>query len=427
MVLVAPAAAQQPAALQPIDGIVAVVGQRIILLSEVDEEINQRRGQGLQLPADSAGLVALRRQVLSDLIDDEVLFVRARLDTSITVTDAEVQSAVEEQVRQVRSQFRTDQEYRTALAGAGLGTPEEYRRWITEKQRRSAYQQRFLQRMQQEGKLRSGTVSETELRGAYQAAMAQSQRRRPPTISFRQVVVAPRPTATARARARLLAESVQVELERGADFADAVRRFTSDVSTREAGGDLGFFRRGMMVRAFEDVAFQLRPGVISPVVETQYGYHIIQVERVLPAEVKARHILFSPEITDADLAAARALADSAARLVRGGASADSLARLWGDTAEPRQVGPADRTQMNPAYTQAFAGVEPGSVVGPFEMNPETPQRIRFVVVQVTDVQPERDFTFDEVRDQLRTNMLRERGIRNLLTDLRRRTYVDVRM
>ncbi len=420
------AIAQQP--IQSLDRIAAVVGERIILLSEIDEEINQRRSQGLQVPEDSAAVADLRRQVLDELIDDEVIYQRARSDTAITVSDQEVLGAVEEQVRQVRGQFRTEAEFRAALQGAGLGTPEEYRRWLTDKQRRAAYQQRLIGSLQQEGKLRAGTVSEAELRQAFDAAMQRTGgRRRPPTITFTQIVVAPRPSEEARREALRRADSVRVELERGADFATMARRFTDDITTRESGGDLGFFRRGVMVRAFEEMAFSIRPGVVSPVVATPFGYHIILVERVLSAEVKARHILFSPAIGAPELAAARGLADSLATLVRGGASADSLARAYGDSAEPRSIGPADRTQMDSTYAQALADATPGAVVGPFPLNADVPTRTRFVVVQVTDVQPERDFAFEEVRDQLRSGLLREKGIRNLISDLRRQTYIDVRL
>lgn len=419
---------QQSSGPDVIDRIAAVVGQRVILLSEIDEEINQRRSAGLQVPQDSAALLALRRQVLSDLVDDEVLYERARRDTTITVTDAEVQSAVEEQYRQVRAQFHSDLELRNALAAAGLGTPEEYRRWLTEKQRRAAYQQRFIGKLQNEGKLHPGTISDEELRTRYQQALAQpGASHRPPSITFAQVVVVPRPTEAAQAAARIKAESVQVALERGADFATAARRFSDDASTKESGGDLGWFRRGQMVRAFEEVAFNLRPGVVSPVVQTPYGFHIILVERVLPAEVKARHILFAPQVSDSDIAAARRLADSVVAAIRRGANADSLARLYGDSTEPRTIEGADRTQLQGAYAQQLAGVQGDTLIGPFQIDPDTPTRTRFVVAQVTDVQPERQYTFDEVREQMRQGLVREKGIRNLLDDLRRRTYVDLRL
>ena len=427
-VFAAPLAAQQAEPPQVIDRIAAVVGERIILVSEIDEEINQRRGNGLQIPDDSAALVQLRRQVLSDLVDDEVIYQRARRDTSISVTDQEVQNAVDEQFRQVRAQFHSDAEFANALRGAQLGTPEEYRRWLTDKQRRAAYQQRYIGKLQQAGKLRSGTISEADLQRAYQEAVAREgdRNRRPATITFRQIVISPQPTLAARHEALRRADSVRTALENGADFSEMARRFSDDVTTKDNGGDLGFFRRGVMVRPFEEAAFGLRPGVISPIVESPFGYHIIIVDRIQAAEVKARHILFTPAISDAERTAAQRLADSLAVLVRGGASADSLARLYGDSSEPRSIGPADRSQMDSTYIRALADAAAGSVVGPVPMDAGG-GRMRYVVMQVTDVQAERAFAFEEVRDQLRQNLLRERGIRNLIADLRRQTYIDIRL
>lgn len=424
-----PAVAQQPTEL--IDRIAAIVGDRVILLSEVEEGVQNMRAQGMTVPEDSAGLTNLRRQYLNELIDQEVMYQRARRDTTITITDQEINAAVEETWRQVRSQFRTDADFRAALAQSPYGTPEEYRRFLVDQQRRSAMIQRLLQNLGQEGKLRGGSVGDADLQRAYQAMLADPQRpRRNPTITLRQIVVAPVVRDSLRALALAQAESVKIEIERGADFATMARRWSDDGS-REQGGDLGFFRRGDMVRPFEEVAFALRPGLVSPVVRTQYGYHLIMVERVQAAEIKARHILFSPDIHPDDLASARRLADSLAALVRGGASADSLARIHGDTSETRTIGPVDRAALRrnlPAY-DAVLGETPavGQVIGPFPSEPATPERTRFVVLQVSDIQPQRDFTFEEAREEMRSRLIRQQGIRNLVSDLRRQIYVDVRL
>lgn len=414
---------------QLIDRIIAVVADRTILLSEIDEEISQRRGQGLQVPDDSLALMALRLRVLNDLIDDEIIYQHARRDTTVQVTDAEVQSGVEEQVRQVRAQFRTEQEFRAALQQGGWGTAEEYRRWYADQQRRFEYRRRFLDKQRQERKLVPAPVSEADLQRAFEEARGQQGgvRHRPPTVSFEQIVVVPRPSDAARAAALVRAESALAELNRGADFATLARRLSDDPGTKEQGGDLGWFRRGAMVRQFEDVAFRLRPGQVSPVVHTPFGYHVIQVERIQPAEIKARHILFAPAVSDSDLVVARRSADSVAALLRGGALLDSLAQVFGDTSEPRTVGPLDRSQLTPAFTAAFQDAPIRQVLDAFVVDADNPLRTRYIVARVTDVQPERDFTFDEVREQLRQSVSQERAYREFVARLRRQTYVDIRL
>lgn len=426
------APARLPAQQAPeiIDRIVAVVGDRPILFSEVEEELLLLERQGQTLPTDSTARNALRRQVLERMIDEEVLYQRARLDTTIVVSDADVQTAVDQQVRQVRTQFRTETEYRAQLTAAGFGTPEEYRRWLADQQRRSAFQQRYIEKLRGEGKMRGGSVSEAEVRQAFAAAQSQAQQR-PGTITFRQIAIAPVPTPLARAAAFARAESALAEVRGGAEFAVVARRLSADRVSRELGGDLGWFRRGQMVQAFDRVAFRLRPGQVSEVVSTPFGYHIIQVERVQPGEVKARHILISPIITQPELDAAQRIADTVAAQLRAGANFDTLHALYADTVEQKQVGPLPRTQLTgpyAAYGAALEGLQPGQVAPVFALAADDSLRTKYVVAILDDVQPERPYRFEdpEVQGQLRQGLQRERAVRDYVRSLRRQTYVDIR-
>src|SRR5512138_2006771 len=113
----------------PVDRVVAVVGDQVILWSDVMNSINQQRAAGLQLPPDSAGQAALAKDALSALVDEEILVQKAHL-MKIDVTQDEVNRSVDDQIRRVRGQFQTDEEYRNELRTAGFGTPEEYRRTL---------------------------------------------------------------------------------------------------------------------------------------------------------------------------------------------------------------------------------------------------------------------------------------------------------
>jgi hypothetical protein len=103
-------------------------------------------------------------------------------------------------------------------------------------------------------------------------------------------------------KARETAEALLSRLHNGEDFSKLAEEFSDDPGSKSKGGDLGYFPRGIMTPKFEDAAFQLAPGEVSGVVESNFGYHIIQVEDrrqvaddcgINTEEIRARHILIS--------------------------------------------------------------------------------------------------------------------------------------
>ena len=407
-----------------VDRVVAVVGNRPVLASQVDEEIFSRQSQGAQMPNDPEGLKAIRQQIVSSIIDEELLLQQAHRDTSITVTDEEIASGVEEQVRKVRSNFTSEVDYTTELKKAGFQTPEEYRRWLTDQQRRAAFQNRLIEKLRNDGKLKPVAPTEKEMKQFFEEQKA-SLGSRPATLSFRQIVVTPAPTQAAKDRTKAQADSIVLELRRGADFATAARRFSQDPGSKEQGGSLNWFRRGVMVPEFEKVAFSLKPGIVSDPVESPFGYHIIQVERVQPGEVQARHILLVPELDSARVAQSRILADSLRNALAAGASFDSLQRLHHDRTAEREAENVPVTKLPESYAKAIGEAAPDSLLPVFVM-PGAGSRDQFVVLQVTDRRPEGEIRYEDVRDRIRQQLGEQLAIRRYLDGLRKSTYVEIR-
>jgi peptidyl-prolyl cis-trans isomerase SurA len=406
-----------------IDRVVAVVGNRPVLESQVDEEIFSRQSQGVQLPTDPKGLALVRRQVVSAIIDEELLVQQAMRDTAITVTDQEIADGVEQQVRKVRGNFPSEIDYRNELKKAGFQTPEEYRRWLTDQQRRAALQNRLIDKLRTDGKLKPVAPTEQEMREFFEEQKG-SLGSRPATISFRQIVISPKPSAAAKARSRAQADSIVGELRSGADFATAAKRFSQDPGSRDQGGSLNWFRRGVMVPEFERVAFTLKPGQISDPVESSFGFHIIQVERVQPAEVQARHILLAPEIDSAHVDSARSLAEMIRGKVTTGAPFDSLQRLYHDPSAERQAEDVPADKLPEAYGKVIADADSGTVLPVFSI-PGTGKE-QFVVLQVTGRRSQGEIRYDDVKDRIRKQLGDQLAIRRYLDRLRQGTYVEVR-
>jgi parvulin-like peptidyl-prolyl isomerase len=415
----APAAAQG----ETIDKIVAVVGTAVILESQLQEELFGRQQGGMTLPTEPAALAALRRQILNDLIDQEVVIQLAQRDTTIVLTEDEVSSAVETKFREVRGGFTSEVDFRRELTNAGFGTPEEYRRWLTDGQRRRILQSRFFAAARSRGALSPVTPTERELRDYFDRATDRGER--PAAVAFRQLVITPRASAAAKEAARLLADSIAQALRAGGDFAVAARRFSMDGSAQQ-GGDLGWFRRGQMVRAFEEVAFALRPGTISEPVESPFGWHVIQVQRIQPTEVNARHILIMPTITQAEADSARALAERLRAAVLEGAPLDSLQRLYADPEEEKvfDLFPIDR--LPPSYRPVIEA-DSGAVTPVFRLEAQGDAiRSKYLFAVVTQKRPAGPVRFEDVRDQLRTRVGQDLALARYMAGLRRLAYVDIR-
>lgn len=423
----APALAQEPdSGFVPVDRIVAVVGSRPIMASRIDEEVLVMRQQGEEIPADSAALVKLKHEILDRMIEEELLVQVARGDTLVEVSEQDLQQAVDAGLREIRNQFPSELDYARELRKAGFDSPEDYRLWYTELKRRELLRQALFRSLRDRGELRPVQPTEAEMRAYYDQLPQKPQR--PPTVSFRQIVVKTEADSAAWTAAAMLADSVWGLLRKDKDrFAALAREFSDDPTTAERGGELGFFRRGQMVREFEAVAFRMRPGQVSPPVRSPFGYHIIEVLRVEPAEVQARHILLSPDFTEKDRAAARHTAERIAQQLAAGASFDSLHRIFHDRLEQAVAEDLPIKNLPPDYVTALQGAAPGEVIGPIELDQGPPRPPKYAVIVFGEELPEGELTFEDVRDQLQERLSQEGAFQRYVEQLKEKTYIDIRM
>lgn len=262
-------AAAAPSAVAPLQGTVARVNGSVI------DAIELRRAKKVLLRGQTVPVeqqAALEKQAVEQLISAELLYQAA---AKLEVADLDKQ--IDAKVAQGRARFKDEQEFTKAIKD--LEMDEKALREYT---RRDLLISQFL-----ETEFASKTsVSEAESRSFYDKNL--DKFKRDETVKASHILIGADSTAPAddRKKARETAEKLRKELAGGADFA-ALAKGNSTCPSSQQGGDLGFFGKGQMVPPFEKAAFALKPGEISDVVETQFGYHIIKLTERKPAATTA--------------------------------------------------------------------------------------------------------------------------------------------
>lgn len=421
----APVAAQQAA--EPIDRVVAVVGSAAITFTQLQEEFYTRYAvRGLEPPTEPARVQREMRELVDTLINAELLYQGALKDTTIVVSSLDVNDAVDQTMMRLRRQVPSEQAFLAELRRAGFVGIEDYRRWLVEDQHRELLRSQYLDNLRGKGEMSPVSPTEKEVR-AYYESRKDALPPRPPSVNFRQIIIRPVPDSMARMTAFLTADSIARAIRDGADFAVAARRFSKDVASAQQGGEMDWFRRGLMVRPFEEAAFTLPRGTISNPVETVFGWHVIQVERRVPSEVKVRHILISPEIGQAELDRARAQAESLRQLIEAGASFDSLQAIHHDPSELREGLGAIVDSLHPSYASGIAGVPAGGISPVFEVVMEgSSLPPKYAIVKVTERIPAGPQPYDQIRERARIALGEVMGQQRYFDELRRKVYIDIR-
>jgi peptidyl-prolyl cis-trans isomerase SurA len=414
-----------------IDRIVAVVGEKPILLSDLMDAIFTFRSAGRDVPdiRDTAAFNPYMRDRLNDMIDQEVMIAVAKQYKS-EVDDKEIAPDVDKHLKELHGKFKSDAEFRTQLKAEGFGTETDLRNSLLESRRRDLLQQMAVDSLRAHGKLAAPVnVTEAQVTAAFNKAKDRIGKR-PATIAFKQIVVAPKPDSAERATAKAKAESLLVVIQKGGDFETIAKKESMDPGSRDQGGALPFARRGLMVEAFDRAIFSgAPPGTVLPIpIETPFGFHIIRIDRVLPAQVKASHILIIPKTDSADVARARLVADTVIMKWRSGTPYDTLVKYYHDPDEIRiQSEIAIDSTMPEEYRTAIEGIKQGQLTRPFAIpNPRTGQP-KFAVLLITERNNGGDYTIADLRDKIRQQLVEEAQFRRMMDELRREQFVKITM
>ena len=414
---------QVPSEEDVVDRVMAIVGDSIILRTEIQEELQRMAmSEGVPLPDPGSELDQMMSEVLDQMINRSLVLQEAARDTLIRVNESEIEDRVAARIDDVAQQFGGQSGLQQALATDGLNLAE-YRDLLRTQIRQEQTQQLFLQRTLQNAP--TIELSEDDLLTAFQASRAQLQQR-PKIITFTQVVLKPTPSEISQQTARAEADSLLGEIQGGSNFEELAQLHSDDIGSAELGGDLGWFRRGTMVTEFDEAAFSMRDGQVSDIVQTEFGYHIIKIERSRAGEKRGRHILVIPEMTETDIQRTRDTASVVLGRVKAGEPMEILFSQYSDEEAPDTLRvPFDQIdQLPPGYGVIATGVG-NEVIGPIEY--ETPRgEIRLAVVKVEEVREAGAYTFEDLRGQVAAQLQEQRQYARILEELRAKTHIEIR-
>ena len=298
------AQAQEPK-VQVVDKVVAVVGKNIILQSDVESQYVQYRMQG-----DFEGSSeAMHCAILEELMFQKLLLNQAEMD-SLNVTDNEVEMEMNRRISDLLGRAGSQEKLESIFNKTMSEIKEELRRLVKEKS---------LQDQVRADILKGVVVTPAEVKKFFNSLPADSIPFVDDQYEIMQIVK--RPPVSIDEKLAVKDQLYQIRkriLDGESSFSTMAILYSEDPGSATKGGELGFTGRGELAPEFEMVAFNLRDGEISEVVETQFGFHIIQLIERRGDYVNCRHILLTAKVPVEALEKAQHELDSAATLIRNG-------------------------------------------------------------------------------------------------------------
>ena len=307
-----------------IDGVAAVVGRNIIKYSDIDRTYAQMRLRG-----QTTDEASTRCGILENLILNQLLVHKAELD-SVEVTDAEIADYLQDYLDNDLQRSGSREALREATGFTYDELKEQYDRML-----RNLF---MAQRMQYQ-LTENVKVTPLEVSEFFHAIPTDSLPEIPERYELSEIELQPTISEEERERVRTRLAELRERIVKGEKFSMLATLYSQDPGSARKGGELGMTGRGKFVAEFETAAFALKPGEVSPIIETQFGFHILQLIERRGNMVNVRHILLIPKVSSDDMLRARMTLDSLATEIRKGTiSFEDAARQYSTAANARQGG-----------------------------------------------------------------------------------------
>ncbi len=415
---------------QLVDRIMAVVGDEIILLSDVRRKISalmMSRNMNENTPANV--IESLFREVIQDMVNEQLLLVKAAQD-SIEVDMRQVDLLEKDQLAEIKREYGSDEAFSNALQEFGL-TEQQLRYMLREMKYKYLLTETLMQEISS-----SNTPTSQEME-AWLVANQDSIPVMPEQFQLSHILLYPKVLEKRKDETKEKLQGILKRIRDGEDFAELAREYSQDPGSASEGGDLGFFTRNEMVPEFSEVAFSLQPGEVSNIVETklqtgegmQFGFHIIKVEEIRSEQIRARHILMllKPDEED-EKAIIERLKQMREEIASGNTTFEDMAKENSEDENSSELGGKlqwlTKEQGIPSIIIQAEKLEVGEISEPFK------SQFGYHILKLNDYKSAHTLNIKDDNYIIRQMVTQQKNMVELdriLNKLKTETYIDIRM
>ena len=409
-----------------IDKTIAVIGNEMITISQLEEEVQMMRAYGML--SDKSG----RCEILEQMMASKLFLMQARVD-SIAVNNDVVESELRNRLDNVRTQLGGDEGVEEYFKKPLHKLRQEWREAITD--------QTMTQQMQQEIAKKVPELTPYDVQKYLDGVDKADLPMVPVKYQLSQISIYPdRDAANLAVKERLLA--IRERIINGEKFSTLARLYSQDPGSARKGGELGMASKSIFWPAFSDAAMALKAGVVSQIVETPDGFHIIEVLEKKGDMFNARHILLKPEYTSDDRDKAFHTLDSLkTELQKGEVPFELVARFYSQDAATRTNGGQmadpmtgssyfEIDQLKPQDYAAIKDLKEGEISAPVESldNEGRSGNTVYKIIKVDKIIPSHPASFTQDYNLLLSQAKQAKSaeaISNFIEEKIRTTYIII--
>ncbi len=397
--------------------VVAVVGTRPITLAELERVFMV---YAAQLPP-GINEDAARKRILEELVNQKLLYIEAKADTSIKVTQEEINQAISQQMDALKKQMGAE-EFARQLAAEGM-TEEQLRSAVRENVETSLYIQKLV-----DLRIKPNIVITQDEARKFYDEKKDSIAVEPASYRLSHILIRIVPSGPAEQEAYSKAKSLYKQIVAGADFAEMASRYSDDRQTASQGGQLGWFPKDYLTPEIVKELNNLRPGEVSKPLRGETGYHIFQLLDRRQDAYFLRHILVNviPERSDSSKAVSKA--NRVINLAKSGKSFSELAKIYSDDPTTKELGGdlgwIPENIMTPEMVTVIKDAKVGDIVGP------VPTPFGYSIMKVSDRKDRVLHPYEEMADVVKNYLYQVRvqeELDKLLERIKQRVYVEIRL